>query len=74
MSDLCFLSASELALKLRALNPDLKVIYTSGYARHAATGISHWSQHGDYWLPKPYRPNGLRKIISQAFTGEKHQQ
>lgn len=64
----------DVAQRLRALNPDLKVIYTSGYARHAATGITHWSQHGDYWLPKPYRPNGLRKIISQASRGKKHRQ
>jgi len=41
---------------LRTGNPDLKILFTSGYTEDAVTG---WGMPGMQFLPKPYTPATL---------------
>jgi CheY-like chemotaxis protein len=57
----------ELATKLRETVPDLKVLYTSGYAPQAAADRRTIEHPNDFWLAKPYRFKSLKNMIIKVF-------
>ena len=57
------LSGPELAARLRLTLPDLKVIYMSGYAPEELAA----SVTADYFLPKPFTPDGLGALVAQVL-------
>ncbi|MFZ5495341.1 MAG: response regulator [Verrucomicrobiota bacterium] len=60
------LSGLDLANTLRAENPALKMILTSGYARDMATKV-HVVPKDLPFLQKPYLPNTLARMVSEAL-------
>lgn len=60
---------TDVAAELRRTNPDLKVIYTTGYSPGVA-GTMHSLEEGVNFLPKPYSPNRLAGIIRKCL--DKH--
>jgi PAS domain S-box-containing protein len=56
----------ELAEKLKAALPELRVLYTSGYARDAI-GNDRVLDEFTQFLQKPYRPSDLTERIRQAL-------
>jgi CheY-like chemotaxis protein len=61
------LSGGELAERLQAENPRLKVIYSSGYSLEllAGKGGLHKTAH---FLPKPYTPQKLAQVVRDCLT------
>ncbi|MCI0748624.1 MAG: response regulator [Verrucomicrobia subdivision 3 bacterium] len=60
------ISGRELAEKLLAEKPSLKVIYTSGYSMDAVSpGFT--LQEGVNFLQKPYPPNALTKMVRERL-------
>jgi signal transduction histidine kinase len=60
----------ELAEKLLADKPDLKVIFTSGYSTDMV-GKNFVLQEEVNFLPKPYPPKALIQIVRVCLDGEK---
>ena len=65
---------TDVAAELRRANPDLKVIYTTGYSPGSATGYSPGSARASHsleedvnFLPKPYSPSKLAGIIRKCL-------
>jgi two-component system cell cycle sensor histidine kinase/response regulator CckA len=56
------LTGRDLAKKLTAENPQLKVIYTSGYSADIAQADTQLEE-GRNFLPKPYSPQKLSEIL-----------
>ncbi|MEI7729432.1 MAG: response regulator [Verrucomicrobiota bacterium] len=62
------MSGEELAKRLLAERPDLKVVFTSGYSVEMA-GKTMANAPGNYFLPKPYRPITLARIVRDCLDG-----
>ncbi|HWF17809.1 MAG TPA: PAS domain S-box protein [Verrucomicrobiae bacterium] len=62
------ISGRELASKLLADNPDMKVIYSSGYSL-AVVGKDMILQEGINFLQKPYNPRKLGQAIRDCLDG-----
>lgn len=62
------ISGGELAQRLRQAKPELKVVYTSGYAFTRGTGAATVPA-GDPFLPKPYAPEPLTRIVRNCLDG-----
>lgn len=60
------LSGQELARRLRAERPDLKVLYVSGYSAELA-GRQLELLGGESFLPKPFAPDVLLETIRRAL-------
>ena len=60
------MSGRALAEQLLALDPHLKVIYTSGYSAEIA-GQNFPLQTGVNFLPKPFNPQALAEIVRRAL-------
>jgi len=60
------LAGTELAERLRAQKPELKVIYTSGY-RPEMVAPESLIPEGTPFLPKPYHPEALRQIVRRCL-------
>jgi len=58
----------ELAERLRALDPSLKVLYSSGYSPGMA-GKDLKLFEGRNFLPKPYDPRRLLQVVRECFDG-----
>jgi DNA-binding NtrC family response regulator len=59
-------SGRMLADRLRSEDPNLRVIYTSGYtAGVPGTELANMEQHN--FLPKPYRPATLLQIVRECL-------
>ncbi|MGE5568334.1 MAG: PAS domain S-box protein [Rhodospirillales bacterium] len=60
------MNGHELARELTAIQPDLKVVYMSGYAEHVLMqyGVS---QEGAAFLKKPFTPQELRLKVREAL-------
>ncbi len=56
------MTGTDVAAELRRANPELKVIYTTGYSP-GLTGSRQALEEGVNFLPKPYSPNKLARII-----------
>ena len=61
-------SGRELAIKLLAEKPDLKVIYSSGYSL-AVVGTDMVLQEGLNFLQKPYHPRKLAQAVRDCLDG-----
>ncbi len=57
---------TDIAAALRRSNPQLKVIYTTGYSPGTA-GVQGSFQEGINFLPKPYSPNKLAEIVRKCL-------
>lgn len=64
------MNGSELAKILQSRNPQLKVIYTSGYSPEILKKDSLFVQ-GINFLPKPYDPQTLLKAVRTCLDGGK---
>jgi two-component system, cell cycle sensor histidine kinase and response regulator CckA len=60
------LNGQELATKLRADKPSLKIIYTSGHSTHLL-GKDSGLQAGLNFLPKPYNPQSLAATVRRCL-------
>jgi two-component system, cell cycle sensor histidine kinase and response regulator CckA len=60
------MSGGELASHLRMEDPDLRVIYTSGYTP-GMTGQDKPLLEGKYFLPKPYPPTRLAQLVRECL-------
>ena len=65
------LNGRELAEKLRAERPRLKVIFTSGYSADVV-GKDFVSQLGLHYLQKPYDPQKLALTVRNCLDGNTH--
>ena len=62
------LDGHSLAVTLKAEQPDLRVLFTSGYTDDAV--IRYGVQHQEVeFLPKPYDPEALRRMVRQTLDG-----
>lgn len=61
-------SGFELAQNLKAERPGLKVVYTSGYSVDLSSH-THELKEGVNFLPKPYDPPKLAKVIRACLDG-----
>jgi CheY-like chemotaxis protein len=57
---------TEVAAELRRANPELKVIFTTGYSPGMARA-QHLLEEGVNFLPKPYSPNKLAEIVRKCL-------
>ncbi len=61
---------TDIAAELRKANPELKVIYTTGYSP-GVSGAPPGLEEGINFLPKPYSPNKLAGIIRQCLNAQR---
>ncbi len=61
------MSGRQLAERLKADNPDLKVLYTSGYSTELL-GKDLALQEGTNFLQKPYPPSKLVETVRNALS------
>jgi PAS domain S-box-containing protein len=59
------MSGRDLAIQLKKRQPDLKIIYSSGYSPEFAGG--DLSREGAWFLPKPYSPVQLARLVRQSL-------
>jgi two-component system, cell cycle sensor histidine kinase and response regulator CckA len=64
------MSGPQLAERLQAQDPDLKVIYTSGYSPGMA-GKDIALLEGFNFLPKPYPPRRLTHLVRECLDGKR---
>jgi len=64
------MTGMDLAARLRERLPELRVLYTSGYAPQAAADRRTIEHPNDFWLAKPYRRRALWDAVRHAL-GEK---
>lgn len=62
-------SGMDLARKLRALHPGLKVLYISGYADEDRSEMGGRDLHGSAFLQKPFSADSLGRKIRQILNG-----
>lgn len=60
------MTGTELADRLLAQRPDLRVLYTSGYSPEVA-GCDLTLRDGFNFLPKPYQPSALAKVVRECL-------
>ena len=64
------MSGRQLAERLQAEDPGLKVIYTSGYSPGMA-GKDIALLEGFNFLAKPYPPNRLAQVVRECLDGKR---
>jgi len=57
------MNGPELADELLRRKPDVRIVFMSGYP------AEHLSQRGSAFLPKPFNPAGLARVIRQQLHG-----
>jgi two-component system, cell cycle sensor histidine kinase and response regulator CckA len=60
------MTGRELAVELQQRNPQLKVIFTSGYSAELASGEMKL-QEGENFLPKPWAPQQLLEVVRRCL-------
>lgn len=60
------LSGRELTEQLRKANPDLKIVYTSGYSLERSSLDTRLAENLKF-IPKPYTPESLLQMIHSCF-------
>ncbi len=65
------LKGEEMARRIRASRPDLKVLYVTGYVDNLFVGRpTLWE--GEAYLDKPFTPEGLLEAVSMILYGTLH--
>ncbi|HEY2951422.1 MAG TPA: response regulator [Verrucomicrobiae bacterium] len=64
------ISGCELAERLQDQNPDLKVIYASGYAADSVSREIEGLSHNVNYLQKPYRPETLAQAVRCCLSSD----
>ncbi|MGE3888803.1 MAG: ATP-binding protein [Vicinamibacterales bacterium] len=59
----------ELARRLRAIRPDLKMIFTSGYTAEVLEG-NHMLDASVHFLQKPFHPDELARSVRRCLDGD----
>ena len=59
------MSGPELARRLRARRPELRVLCMSGYPERVAADAEPWTA----WLQKPFGPDGLIAKVRECLAG-----
>jgi signal transduction histidine kinase len=57
-----------MAESLRCVDPDIKIVFTSGYAEKVAAQ-RHWKDDDVAFLPKPYTPDSLTRKVRETLNG-----
>ena len=57
---------TDLATELKRTNPNLKVLYTTGYSPGGAA-VQYSFQEGVNFLPKPYSPTALAEVVRKCL-------
>jgi DNA-binding LytR/AlgR family response regulator len=60
------MSGRELAARLRALRPDMRVLFSSGYTADAFAGDGVLDESINF-LPKPYSPSTLAAAVRDVL-------
>lgn len=60
---------TDLAAQVRRANPELKVIFTTGYSP-GVTGIKYPFEEGINFLAKPYSPNKLAQVVRKCLDNQ----
>jgi DNA-binding NtrC family response regulator len=62
------ISGADLAKEAQARHPELKVLYTSGYANNAA--LEYGSSRDEVrFIKKPFAKEGLARMVRRALEG-----
>jgi two-component system, cell cycle sensor histidine kinase and response regulator CckA len=64
------MNGRELALKLLAEKPELKVLYTSGYATDVVADADFQLQEGINFLQKPFLPQRLSETLRRVLDSK----
>ena len=56
----------ELAKKLHASNPDIRILFTSGYNGDCLSQLNTWTTVTEF-LAKPYMPDGLEVKVREVL-------
>ena len=64
------INGRDLARKLQAEKPDLKVLFTSGYSEEL-TGKDSLLAAGNKFVAKPYRPGALLHAVAECLSSTK---
>jgi len=67
------MGGAQLASELQALQPELKVILTSGYSERDGLLLQHFDARMAF-LPKPYTPESLTKAVAAALESPAQQE
>jgi len=67
------MGGAQLASELQALQPELKVILTSGYSERDSLLLQHFDARMAF-LPKPYTPESLTKAVAAALESPAQQE
>jgi DNA-binding response OmpR family regulator len=62
------MSGPELARRLRARRPELRVLCMSGYPEGAQRGVTADAGTWNAWLQKPFSPDGLIAKVRECLT------
>ena len=62
------MSGPEVAERLAAVRPGLKVLYMSGYPDHPIFSQTGVTAHAAF-LPKPFTPNALAQKVREVLDG-----
>lgn len=65
--DMPVLGGDEMVSRVRALRPDLKVLFVTGYIDRLMDARPLWE--GEAFLDKPFNANGLREAVSMLIYG-----
>jgi two-component system cell cycle sensor histidine kinase/response regulator CckA len=67
------MTGRDLAERLQAERPDIKVLYSSGYSPDVVGGYFKLPENS-FFLPKPYHPPKLAQAVRECLdhTGPKH--
>jgi two-component system cell cycle sensor histidine kinase/response regulator CckA len=66
--DMPELGGDEMVRRIRATQPDLKVLFVTGHADLLMETPRQWE--GEAFLEKPFTEEGLREAVSLLLTGE----
>ena len=64
------MSGTELVKRLKAIRPDMKAAYMTGYAEYATSGNETPSNQQSSILQKPFSSTSLAEMIRAALTGQ----
>jgi DNA-binding NtrC family response regulator len=63
------MSGTKLVKRLKAIRPDIKAAYMTGYAEYATSGSETSSKQQDSILQKPFSSTSLADMIRAVLAG-----